>query len=124
EDGAGTLVLGNSPLLAKLPNREVLNDPLLHVPEPRVVGVEDLARDLRIEALVGRRAPRYSEEPVEVRADHRRLTRGIAHPLQPPELALGLLAPLLGHRSLFDLAAVLVDDVGIVLAELLPDRFE
>ena len=124
QDRAGPLVLGDAALLAQLAHCEVLDDPLLHVLEPRVVGVEDLARELRVEPLVGRRAPRHREQPVEVRADHRRLAGGVAHPLQPAELALSLLAHLVGHVGFFDLRAVLVDDRGLVLSELLADRVE
>ena len=38
------------------------------------------------------------------------------------ELLLGLLADGLGHPGLFDLGPVLLDDRGVVLAELLADR--
>ena len=37
------------------------------------------------------------EQPVEVGADHRRLRRLVAHPLEPGDLALGLLAHRVGH---------------------------
>jgi hypothetical protein len=61
----------------------------------------------------------HREQPVEIGADHRRLARGVAHALEPAELALRLLAHLVGHLGLVDLAAVLVDDGRVVLAELL-----
>ena len=48
--------------------------------------------------------------------------RLLAHPLEASELLLGLLAHGLGHAGLFDLRAVLLDDRGVVLAELLADR--
>src|SRR5262249_43890234 len=124
QDRAGALVLGDAALLPELAHGEVLDDPLLHVVEARVIRVEDLARELRVEPLLRLLAPRNREQPVEVAADHRRLARGVAHPLEPAELALRLLAHLVGHARLFDLAAVLVDDRAVVLAELAADRFE
>ena len=46
----------------------------------------------------------------------------VAHALEPAELALGLLAHVVGHLGLRDLRAVLLDDGALVLAELLADR--
>jgi hypothetical protein len=122
QDRARALVLRDATLLAQLAHGQVLDDPLLHVLEARVVGVEDLARDLGVEPLVGLRAPRHGEQPVEVGADHRGLARGVAHALEPAELTLRLPADLVGHLRLFDLLAVLIDDRALVLAELLADR--
>ena len=48
--------------------------------------------------------------------------RLLAHPLKPAELPLGLLAHRVGHLGLRDLPLVLLDDRGVVLAELLADR--
>ena len=124
EDRAGALVLLDSPLLAQLAHGQVLDDPLLHVLQAGVVGVEDLAGDLRVEPLVRRLTPGHGQEPVEVGADHRRLARGIAHALEPVELALRLLAHLVGHARFPDLRPVLVDHRALVLAELLADRLE
>ena len=45
-------------------------------------------------------------------------------PLEAVELALGLLAHLVGHARLGDLRPVLLDDRAVVLAELLADRVE
>ena len=45
-----------------------------------------------IEPLVGALAPRHGDQPVQVGADHARLGRLLAHPLEPAELLLGLLA--------------------------------
>src|SRR5207244_7358168 len=74
--------------------------------------------------LVGALRPRHGREPVEIRADHRRLAGGVAHRLEAAQLALGLRANLVGHAALFDLLAVLVDDRALVLAELLANRAE
>jgi hypothetical protein len=60
-------------------------------------------------------------EPVQVGPDHLALA-ALARALEPPELALGLLAHLVGHAGLVDLRAVLVDERRVVLAELLADR--
>ena len=90
--------------------------------EAGVVGVEHLARVGGVEALLGALAPRHGDQPVEVVADHLRLARLLAHALEAAQLALGLLAHLVGHAGLVDLAAVLVDDRAVVLAQLLADR--
>ena len=92
QDRAGALVLLDAALLAQLAHGEVLDDALLDVLEPGVVGVEHLARVRRVEALLGALAPRHGEQPVEVRADHLRLAALVAHALEPGDLALGLLA--------------------------------
>ena len=109
---------------AELAHGQVLDDPVLHVLEPGVVGVEHLARVDRVEPLLGALAPRHGEQPVEVGADHRGLAALLAHPLEPGELALGLLAHGVRHAGLGDLRAVVVGDGGVVLAELLADRLE
>ncbi len=87
-----------------------------------MVGVEDLARADRVEALLGALAPRHREQPVEVGADHRRLSALVAHSLQAADLALGLLTNLVGHIRLGNPGAVVVRDRAVVLAQLLPDR--
>ena len=87
-----------------------------------MIRVQHLARVRGVEALLGALAPRHGEDPVEVVADHRRLGRAVALPLEPGELALGLLADGLGQLGLLELAPVLVDDGRVVLAELLADR--
>ena len=87
-----------------------------------MVLVEDLARVLRVELLLGALRPRHRHQPVEVAADHRGLGRLLALALEPAQLALGLLGDLLGHPGLGDLLLVLADQVALVLAELLADR--
>ena len=87
-----------------------------------MVGVEHLARVHGIEPLLGALRPRHGDQPVEVRADHRRLAGLLAHPLEPAQLALGLLAHVVGHPGLVDLGAVLLGDGRVVLAQLLADR--
>ena len=73
QDRAGALVVRDAPLLAQLAHGQVFDDTFLDVIETCVVGVEDLARELRVEPLVGDVAPWHREQPVEVAADHRRL---------------------------------------------------
>ena len=124
EDRARALVVLDAALLAQLLDGDVLDDPVLHVLEARVVGVEHLTRVLRVEPLLGALAPRDGEEPVEVVADDARLGRLVAHAIEPRELLLGLLADVLGHVRLGDLRAVLLDDRALVLAELLADGVE
>ena len=122
EDRAGALVLLDPALLAELGDGDVLDDPVLHVVQAGVVLVEHLARVDGVEPLLRALAPRHREQPVEVVADHRRLGRLVAHPLEPAELALGLLEDLLGHVRLGQLLPVLLHDGALVLAELLADR--
>ena len=122
QDRARALVLGDAALLAELADGQVLDDAVLDVLEPGVVGVEHLARVDGVEPLLGALRPRHGEEPVEVGADHRRLRALVAHPLEPRGLALGLLADLLRHAGLGDLRAVVLGDGRVVLAELLADR--
>ena len=122
QDRAGLLVLVDPALDAQLLDGDVLDDPVLDVLEAGVVRVEDLARVLRIESLLRALAPRHADQPVQVRADHAGLARLLADALEPTELLLGLLADGIGHPGLLDLRAVLLDDRGVVLAELLADR--
>jgi hypothetical protein len=124
EDCARALIRLDAALLAQLADGDVLDDPVLHVLEAGVVGVEHLAGVLRVEALLRPLAPRHREQPVEVVADHLRLGRSLAHALEPPELALGLLAHRVRHAGLGDLRSVFLDDRALVLAELLAERVE
>jgi len=124
QDRTGAAVVLDATLLAQLCDRDVLDHPVLDVLEARVVGIEDLTRVLRVEALLRALAPGHREQPVEVVPDHGRLGGLVAHPLEPRELPLGLLEHLLGHLGLGDLLAVLLDDRRLVLAELLADRLE
>ena len=89
-----------------------------------MVVIQDLARVNRIEPLFRALPPRHGEQPVEVGTDHRRLAALVAHPLQPPDLALGLLANLVGEVCLGDLRAVVLRDRALVLAQLLANRLE
>ncbi len=121
-DRTGALVGLDPALLPQLAHGDVLDDPVLDVLEAGVIRVEHLTRVQGIEPLLGALPPRHGEDPVEVVADHRSLGRGVALALEPGELPVGLLAHGLGQLGLLQLAAVLLDDRGVVLAELLADR--
>ena len=122
EDHSRATVVGNATVGPQLANGQVLGDPVLDVLEARVIGVQHLSRVHRIQTLVGALRPRHSDQPVDVGANHGGLARRFAHPLEPAELALGLLTHLVGHTGLVDLLAVLIDDRRVVLAQLLADR--
>ena len=113
---------GHAAVGAQLAHGQVLGDALLDVLEARVVSVEHLARVHGIEPLLRASRPRHRDQPVEVAADHRRLARLLAHPLEPAQLLLGLLSDVVGHAGVGDLRAVLLDDGRVVVAELLADR--
>ena len=102
------LVLGDAALLAQFLIRDVLDDPVLDVLEAGVVGVEHLARVLRVQALVRALAPRHGDQPVQVGPDHARLGGLLAEALEPAELLVGLLADGLRHPGLLDLRPVLL----------------
>ena len=109
-------------LAPQLAHREVLDDALLHLLEPRVVGVEHLPRGRDVEPLLGARAPRQRHHPLQVGADHPGLgALGLA--LQARELALGLPAGGLGHAGGLDAGGPVVAAVA-VLAQLAADRLQ
>jgi hypothetical protein len=122
QDDPGAAVVGDAAVRAQLAHGQVLRDALLDVVEAGVVGVEHLPRVHRVEPFVAPLRPRHGDQPVEVGADHRGLAGRLAHPLEPGDLALGLLADLVGHSGLLDLGPVLLGHGGVVVAELLADR--
>src|SRR4051794_10191312 len=122
QDRARLAVGRDVALGAQLLDRDVLDDAVLDVVEAGVVGVQDLARVHRVQAILGALAPRHGDEPVQVGPDHVALAAALAHALEATELALCLLAHLVGHAGVLDLLAVLVDDRAVVLAELAADR--
>ena len=124
EDRARALVLLDSAVLAQLAHGQVLDDPVLHVLEPGVIGVEHLAGVGGVEALLRALAPRNGEQPVEVGADHLRLAALVAHALEPAGLALGLLTDRVWHVGLGDARAIVLGGRAVVVAELLADRLE
>ena len=90
-----------------------------------MVGVEHGAGRGRVELLLGDLRPRQGQQPVEVGPDHRGLAGLLAAALEAGQLALGLLAHVVGHAGLGDLGAVVVAPAGLVaLAELLADGLQ
>ena len=91
-----------------------------------MVGVEHRPGRGRVELLLRGLRPRKGQQPVQVGPDHRRLAGLLAGALQAGELALGLLAHVVGHAGLGDLRAVVVapGTVTVGLAQLLADRLQ
>ena len=84
-------------------DREVLEDPVLHLLEVVVVGVEDLARVGDVEVVLGLVRPGQLDQPLEVGADDAVLGRRRRQFLEPRELAVGRFAGVLGEVRLLDL---------------------
>ena len=88
--------------------------------------VEDGARVLEVEVVLGRLRPRQAEDPVEVGPDDAVLGRRRRQLLEAGELAPGRLEDVLRQALLLDLLAELVD-LGLLvvaLAQLFLDRLE
>ena len=129
EDGAGLAARGadllDAALLAELAHGEQLHDPLLHLVEAGVVGVERGARRVDVELVGGALGPREAEDGVEPALDPAALHVLLGHPLEAAELLAQRPHHLVGHaRGLerVDALAVVVDRLAVVLvAELLAD---
>ena len=87
----------DGPLLValQLADRQVLEDALLHLLEVVVVRVEDVARRLDVELVLGRDRPGQLDQPLQVGARDGVLGRRRLHHLEPLEL---LDRDLLGRR--------------------------
>ena len=111
-------------LVDALLDREVLEDALLDLLQAVMVGVENVLGVLQVLDDLGRLAPRDRQQPFEVVAHHRRFGRHRAHGAELLQLAIGLLARLLGEAGLLDALLHLGDLVATVLglAKLLLDR--
>ena len=114
---------GEAPLDAELAHRQVLDDALLDVREPGVVGVEDRPRLLEVEPVLGAGRPGDLEHRVEPRPHPRRLRRLVAHPVEAVDLPFDGGAGALGSIERGELGPVLVGDLHL-LAKLLLDRLE
>ncbi|MEZ5321827.1 MAG: hypothetical protein R2698_07115 [Microthrixaceae bacterium] len=68
-DVGGAFVGVLAALDAELADRELLDDAVLHVAEPVVVGVEHLARRGEVEVILGAFAPRQFEDGVDPGSD-------------------------------------------------------
>ena len=108
------------------PYGEELEDAVLDRLDVVVVGVEHLAGVVEVEVVLGRLVPRQRRDPLQVRADHAVLGRGLRQLLQPRQLAVDLAPDVLGQGDRGELLAQLLDLRlrGIALAELLLDRLE
>ncbi len=122
QDGARPAIVREAALRAQLPDGQVFGDAPLHVVEAGVIGVQHLARVLRIQALLRSLRPRHREQPVQIGPDHRPFGVRLPHPLEPRQLALGLLLDRLRHGRVGDLLPILLGHRALVLAELLADR--
>ncbi len=72
-DSRDRLVTGLVTSQPQLANRQELDDAILDLIETVVVGVEDRARRIEIELIVGAGVPGQFEDAVEPRADPRML---------------------------------------------------
>ena len=97
----------------QLAHGEVLEDALLHVLQPVVVGLEDARRLGDVEAVLGLDAPGDLEHGVEPGADPARLGALVAGALELVDLALDGLAHVLGQVARLELGPVVVG-VGVV----------
>ena len=109
---------------APAPDGEVLDDPLLDLVEPVVVGVEHGAGGDHVGGVLGGDAPGQLEHGVEPGPDPGRLRALVAGALELVDLAQQRLAHGVGDVGGLDPAAVVVGAVGLALTELLADRGE
>ncbi len=111
--------------LRELPDREELEDPVLHVLQPVVVLVEDPRGLLHVEVLFTPRVPRELRDRLEIGADDLRLHGLAADPGQARPLAVDLLARFLRKVERVELRAKLLQRLvvrALSLAELPLDR--
>jgi hypothetical protein len=113
-------------ILLELRDGEMLDDPLLHLLEVVVVLVEDLARLVEVEVVLGRFPPGNGDDPFQIGADDAVLGGGGRQLRQAVELATRLLLDFLGEVGLFDLRPQL-GHLGLLLvafAELVLDGLQ
>jgi hypothetical protein len=108
---------------AQLAHGQVVEDPLLDVLEVVVVLVEDPPRHLQIQRVLAGRRPRQLHQPVDVRAQHRRLGALGVHLVQAADLLVRLGASLVGQAGARHLGPQLIDllAVHVAVAELVLD---
>ncbi len=87
----------------ELAHRQELEHPVLDVLEAVVVLVEDLGGVLEVDLLLGAGVPRQLGDGLEIGTDHLRLHRLAAHARQASELAVDLLAHVLGQLERIEL---------------------
>jgi len=105
-------------------HRQVLQDALLDVLEPRVIGVEPLGDVIDVVSGLRAAVPRQIGDPLQIGADHVGFCALGARRFQSLELAIGDLAHLFGkvgvRQTSGDPAALVV----VVVTELAPDGTE
>ena len=108
----------------QLSNREVLEDAVLGLLEPRVVGVEHPLGLRQVDDFIGSFRPRQGDQPIDVGPRDRVLGGRGWHFRQPVEFAQRFLLHALGHAGSFDLFRQFLDFLRLVVAltEFLLDR--
>ena len=115
------------PLLARseLAHRQVLEDALLHLLEVVVIGIEDLARLIEVQAILGALRPGQLHQPLEVGALHRVLRGRLRHLLETLQLLARRLLDVGRHLRGLDLLLERVEVAGVLaLPELVLDRLQ
>jgi hypothetical protein len=110
----------------ELADREVFENAILGLLEPRVLVVHDRLGLLEIDDLVGLLRPRQRDDPIEIGARDRVFRGGWRHFREPIELAQRLFLDCLRQAGRFELGAQLFDLARLIVAfaELLLDRLE
>ena len=110
-------------LRVELQHGQVLEDPLLDLLQVVVVLVEHLLGPFQVQDVVGAPSPGELEDQLEIGPGDLVIGRGGGQPLQPCQLALGLLAHLVGQVGLVEAAAQLLGllALGVLLAQLVLD---
>ena len=110
----------------ELAHGEVLDDPLFDLVEVVVVLVQDRARPLDVELVLGLNPPRDVEQRLEVRTRDAILAGGRLHHTQPVELLAAGLFDLLRQIRFLDRGRDILEvaTLTVELAELLFDRLE
>ncbi len=111
-------------LVPQLAHGEELDDPVLDVVQPVVVGVEHLAGGHQVQVVGRRPAPGQVEHPVQPGADPTLLGALRARAIQPVDLLLHCLAHLRRQRELSESGPVVGGGIAVVLAQLLADGGE
>ncbi|GAA4953688.1 hypothetical protein GCM10023238_20250 [Streptomyces heliomycini] len=105
-----------APVAAPLAHRQVLGDPLLHVRQARVLGVQDRLGAPDVVGVLGALVPRHLQDRVEPGADPGALGRLVGGPLQLVDLLERGLADLLRQVGGLDAGAVVVGLLALLLA--------
>ncbi len=114
-------------VLAPLADGQVLDDPVLHVRQPRVVGVQHRPRARDVVRVLGALVPRQLQDGVQPGTDPGALGRLVGGALQLVDLLEGRLADLLGQVCRLDpgaVVALLVGRVAVQLGQLLADGLQ